>query len=52
MTSSDAAPMVRFEGVTKRYGNLTVIDGLDLSIGRGEKVAMIGPSGSRLYAGG
>ncbi len=46
MTASEAAPMVRFEGVTKRYGNLTVIDGLDLSIGRGEKVAMIGPSGS------
>ncbi len=46
MTASDAVPMVRFEGVTKRYGNLTVIDGLDLSIGRGEKVAMIGPSGS------
>lgn len=46
MNSSDASPMVRFENVTKRYGSLTVIDGLDLSIGRGEKVAMIGPSGS------
>ena len=46
MTSSNAAAMVRFENVTKRYGNLTVIDGLDLAIGRGEKVAMIGPSGS------
>src|SRR6185437_15431885 len=46
MNSSDATPMVRFENVTKRYGSLTVIDGLDLSIGRGEKVAMIGPSGS------
>ena len=46
MTTGDATPMVRFEKVTKRYGNLTVIDGLDLSIGRGEKVAMIGPSGS------
>ena len=46
MTTGDATPMVRFEKVTKRYGNLTVIDGLDLSIGRGEKVAMIGLSGS------
>jgi polar amino acid transport system ATP-binding protein len=46
MTTGDVTPMVRFEKVTKRYGNLTVIDGLDLSIGRGEKVAMIGPSGS------
>ncbi|WP_090537041.1 ectoine/hydroxyectoine ABC transporter ATP-binding protein EhuA [Paraburkholderia sartisoli] len=40
------APMVRFSGVTKRYGALTVLDELDLEIGRGEKVAIIGPSGS------
>ncbi|HET6157088.1 MAG TPA: ectoine/hydroxyectoine ABC transporter ATP-binding protein EhuA [Dongiaceae bacterium] len=39
-------PMVRFEGVTKRYGALTVLDDLNLEIGRGEKVAIIGPSGS------
>jgi polar amino acid transport system ATP-binding protein len=38
--------MVRFEGVSKRYGPLTVLDGLDLDVGRGEKVAIIGPSGS------
>jgi len=30
MTASEDAPMVSFAGVTKRYGNLTVIDGLDL----------------------
>jgi polar amino acid transport system ATP-binding protein len=39
-------PMVRFEGVTKRYGALTVLDDLNLEIARGEKVAIIGPSGS------
>ncbi len=39
-------PMVRFESVTKRYGPLTVLDGLDLDVARGEKVAVIGPSGS------
>ena len=39
-------PMVRFEGVTKRYGALTVLDNLNLEVGRGEKVAIIGPSGS------
>ncbi|WP_200589638.1 ectoine/hydroxyectoine ABC transporter ATP-binding protein EhuA [Stutzerimonas stutzeri] len=38
--------MVRFAGVAKRYGELTVLDGLDLEIGEGEKVAIIGPSGS------
>lgn len=39
-------PLVRFAGVTKRYGELTVLDGLDLQIEEGEKVAIIGPSGS------
>jgi polar amino acid transport system ATP-binding protein len=38
--------MVRFNGVSKRYGPLTVLDGLDLEVARGEKVAIIGPSGS------
>ncbi|GLS14151.1 ectoine/hydroxyectoine ABC transporter ATP-binding protein EhuA [Hydrogenophaga electricum] len=40
------APMVRFERVSKRYGELTVLDGLDLDIAPHEKVAIIGPSGS------
>jgi polar amino acid transport system ATP-binding protein len=39
-------PMVRFDKVSKRYGALTVLDGLDLDIARGEKVSIIGPSGS------
>ena len=39
-------PMVRFAGVTKRYGPLTVLDALDLEVARNEKVAIIGPSGS------
>jgi polar amino acid transport system ATP-binding protein len=39
-------PMVRFAGVTKRYGSLTVMDQLDLDVAPNEKVAIIGPSGS------
>ncbi len=39
-------PMVRFENVSKRYGALTVLDGLNLDVARGEKVSVIGPSGS------
>ena len=39
-------PMVRFQGVTKRYGSLTVLDKLDLDVAPNEKVAIIGPSGS------
>ncbi len=39
-------PMVRFEGVTKRYGSLVVLDDLNLDIAPNEKVSIIGPSGS------
>lgn len=39
-------PMVRFENVTKRYGDLTVLDNLNLEIEEGEMVSVIGPSGS------
>ena len=50
MTTEDRAaedmPMVRFDGVTKRYGPLTVLDELQLDVARNEKVAIIGPSGS------
>jgi polar amino acid transport system ATP-binding protein len=42
----DDIPMVRFDQVTKRYGNLTVLDSLDLEVKANEMVAIIGPSGS------
>ncbi|MEX2032295.1 MAG: ATP-binding cassette domain-containing protein, partial [Dehalococcoidia bacterium] len=37
---------VRFRGVTKRFGDLTVLDELDLDVDAGEKMVIIGPSGS------
>lgn len=42
----DNVPMVRFQNVTKKYGNLTVLDGLNLDVKEGEMVTIIGPSGS------
>lgn len=39
-------PMVRFKNVTKRYGQLTVLDDLNLDVAAGEMVSIIGPSGS------
>ena len=38
--------IVEFQNVTKRFGSLTVLDGVDLSIESGEVVVVIGPSGS------
>lgn len=39
-------PMVSFMGVTKSYGDLVVLDQLDLDVAPGEMVSIIGPSGS------
>ncbi|SEK07601.1 glutamine ABC transporter ATP-binding protein GlnQ [Paraburkholderia diazotrophica] len=40
------ANMVEFKQVTKRFGQTTVLDGVDLDISAGEVVVLIGPSGS------
>ena len=37
---------IHFDKVVKRYGELTVLDHLDIDIAAGEKVTLIGPSGS------
>ncbi|AKU90614.1 ABC transporter ATP-binding protein [Vulgatibacter incomptus] len=36
---------IRFEGVSFRYGDRLVLDGVDLEVRRGEVVALVGPSG-------
>ncbi|MFP4591740.1 glutamine ABC transporter ATP-binding protein GlnQ [uncultured Ralstonia sp.] len=38
--------IVQFKRVTKRFGQTTVLDAVDLNIGTGEVVVLIGPSGS------
>jgi polar amino acid transport system ATP-binding protein len=38
--------MVRVEGLSKRFGHLEVLRGIDLDVRRGEVVCVIGPSGS------
>lgn len=42
-TSTDA---LRLTGVTKHYGQVKAVDGIDLRIGRGEIVAFLGPNGA------
>ncbi|MGD9476332.1 ectoine/hydroxyectoine ABC transporter ATP-binding protein EhuA [Shinella sp. G-2] len=41
-----AEPIIRIDNITKRYGALTVLDGLSMEVLPGEKLALIGPSGS------
>jgi putative ABC transport system ATP-binding protein len=47
---SDAVPLIRLRGVTKRYGSgaaeLLALKGIDLDVTAGEFVAIMGPSGS------
>lgn len=38
--------MIKTEGVTKSFGALQVLKGIDLSINQGEIVAIVGPSGA------
>ena len=37
---------IRLEGVTKRYGALTAVDGIDLSIPQGSLCGFLGPNGA------
>jgi polar amino acid transport system ATP-binding protein len=41
-----AEQMVSLKGIHKRFGNLEVLKGVDIDIGRGEVVCILGPSGS------
>src|SRR3954467_2717818 len=41
-----AAPAVRLAGVTKHFGPVAAVRGLDLTIGQGEVVAFLGPNGA------
>jgi thiamine transport system ATP-binding protein len=37
--------MLDVEGVAVRFGDVDVVDGVDLTVGAGETVAILGPSG-------
>ncbi|MFI7577544.1 amino acid ABC transporter ATP-binding protein [Micromonospora sp. NPDC049497] len=52
-TTTDAAqtpvetrPMVRAEGVTKKFGPIEVLKGIDMTVAPGEVACLLGPSGS------
>ena len=38
--------MIQIEGITKSFGSLQVLKGIDLNINKGEVVSIVGPSGA------
>ncbi len=38
--------MIRLEGLTKRYGTFTAVDGIDLAAPKGELFGLLGPNGA------
>ncbi|HYN48817.1 MAG TPA: ABC transporter ATP-binding protein [Candidatus Nanopelagicales bacterium] len=45
-TASGGEFAISVRGLVKRYGELTVLDGLDLDVRRGQLVALLGPNGA------
>lgn len=45
MTSTET-PLLRVRGLTRRYGETNVVDGLDLDVHAGEAVALVGRNGA------
>lgn len=46
ITEATPAAMIEVDGVSKRFGNFTVLSDLSFQAAPGEKLALIGPSGS------
>ena len=44
--STDSTPMIRLNNVHKWYGDYHALDGVELTVKRGERVVICGPSGS------
>jgi ABC-2 type transport system ATP-binding protein len=44
--AADRAPVLELRGVTKRYGAVDALRGVDLAVHRGEVVAILGPNGA------
>ena len=42
----NSGPLVQMSQITKAFGDLVVLDGIDLDVGRSEVVVLIGPSGA------
>ena len=46
MSALDAGPLLEVENVSKRFGGVRALDGIDFTVGRGETLGLIGPNGA------
>ena len=46
MSDADTQPMIQLENVDKFFGTFQALKGVNLTVGKGEKVVVCGPSGS------
>jgi len=46
VAAADRPPAVELDGLTRRFGALTAVDGLSFSVGRGELFGLVGPDGA------
>jgi branched-chain amino acid transport system ATP-binding protein len=46
MTEADGTALLAAAGLTKRFGALVVLDGIDLTLGAGDAVGIVGPNGA------
>ena len=46
MPISDPEPLLHVTGLSAGYGNISVLNGIDLTVGAGEIVALLGPNGA------
>jgi branched-chain amino acid transport system permease protein len=45
-TVSPRTPVLEVQGLTRRFGGLTAVDGLDVTVNDGEIVSLVGPNGA------
>ena len=46
VAADPSAQLVHARGLTKRFGDLTAVDGIDFDVGRGESFGFLGPNGA------
>ena len=44
--ATTADPVIRVRGLTKRYGDVQAVDGIDFDVAKGEIFGLLGPNGA------